>query len=255
MPKINVYLSDELATAVKEAGVPVSPVCQQALATAVSQANRARRTITLIRDPGFDPAAWPQVSTGLEDKMTARLVEALGLARAAAGAGPVGTVALARGILSHAENLGVRLLRTLDVDTDDLAVALERADPSDGEPAATAAAEAPGSDGAALTGFTRSAWLAVGTAAEAAVELGHNYIGCEHIVLGLLDGADGTAGPALRAAGADPASGRKVLTSMLSGYVHGRNTTMAAGSDIMRQILARLDTLESRVASLDGASE
>jgi ATP-dependent Clp protease ATP-binding subunit ClpC len=126
MPKINVYLSDELAAAVKEAGVPVSPVCQQALATAVSGMNRARRTITLIRDPGFDPAAWPQVSTGLEGKMTARLVEALGLARAAAGAGPVGTVALARGVLSHAENLGVRLLRTLDVDTDDLAVALER---------------------------------------------------------------------------------------------------------------------------------
>lgn len=254
MPKINVYLSDELAAAVKEAGVPVSPVCQQALATAVSQVNRARRGITLIRDPGFDPAAWPQLSTGLENRMTARLVEALALARAAAGAGPVGTVALARGILSHAENLGVRLLRTLDVDTDDLAVALERADPSDGEPAAATSAETPGPEGAALTGFTRSAWLAVGTASETAVELGHNYIGCEHIVLGLLDGADGTAGPELRAAGADPVAGRKTLTSMLSGYVHGRNTTMAAGSDVMRQVLARLDTLESRVAALPSSA-
>ena len=35
MPKINVYLPDDLAAAVKEAGVPVSSVCQQALVEAV----------------------------------------------------------------------------------------------------------------------------------------------------------------------------------------------------------------------------
>ena len=35
-PKINVYLPDELATEVKAAGIPVSAVCQQALADAVA---------------------------------------------------------------------------------------------------------------------------------------------------------------------------------------------------------------------------
>jgi hypothetical protein len=35
VPKINFYLPDDLAAAVKEAGVPVSSVCQQALAEAV----------------------------------------------------------------------------------------------------------------------------------------------------------------------------------------------------------------------------
>ena len=35
MPKINVYLPDELADAVREAGLPVSPICQRALEQAV----------------------------------------------------------------------------------------------------------------------------------------------------------------------------------------------------------------------------
>ena len=36
-PKINVYLPDDLAAEVKAAGIPVSAVCQQALADAVAQ--------------------------------------------------------------------------------------------------------------------------------------------------------------------------------------------------------------------------
>jgi ClpA/ClpB-like protein len=251
MPKINVYLPDELAAAVKEAGVPVSPVCQQALAATVSKVNRARRAITLIREPGFDPAAYPQLSAGLEGLMTARLTEALALARARAGGAPVGTVAVLGGILSQGGNLGARLLRALDVDTDDLAAALAQADPSDGEPA-LGTAEAPAG---ALTGLTRSVWLTLAAATDAAVELGHNYLGCEHLALVLPEGPQGTAGPLLRAAGADPAAGRKALAGLISGYSHGRNTTMAAGSDIMTQILSRLDTLERRVSAIGGVSE
>ncbi|HZD98902.1 MAG TPA: type II toxin-antitoxin system CcdA family antitoxin, partial [Micromonosporaceae bacterium] len=49
MPKINVYLPDELAEAVKEAGVPVSAICQRALEQAV-------RRITAIRQAALDGA-------------------------------------------------------------------------------------------------------------------------------------------------------------------------------------------------------
>ena len=35
MPKINVYLPDDLADAVKEAGIPVSAICQRSLEQAV----------------------------------------------------------------------------------------------------------------------------------------------------------------------------------------------------------------------------
>ena len=42
MPKINVYLPDDLADAVRDTGVPVSAICQRALEQAV-------RRITAIR--------------------------------------------------------------------------------------------------------------------------------------------------------------------------------------------------------------
>jgi ATP-dependent Clp protease ATP-binding subunit ClpC len=53
MPKINVYLPDDLATAVREAGIPVSPVCQKALAEAVRPVSRARKTVERLRDPNL----------------------------------------------------------------------------------------------------------------------------------------------------------------------------------------------------------
>ena len=40
MPKINVYLPDDLAEAVRSSGVPVSTICQRALEAAVREANR-----------------------------------------------------------------------------------------------------------------------------------------------------------------------------------------------------------------------
>ena len=42
MPKINVYLPDELAVAVKEAQVPVSAICQSALERAVRDVQSVR---------------------------------------------------------------------------------------------------------------------------------------------------------------------------------------------------------------------
>ncbi len=43
MPKINVYLPDELAAAVKEADLPVSAICQTALQKAVRDVTSAAR--------------------------------------------------------------------------------------------------------------------------------------------------------------------------------------------------------------------
>ena len=41
-PKINVYLPDDLAHEVKASGIPVSAICQQALADAVAQTQTGR---------------------------------------------------------------------------------------------------------------------------------------------------------------------------------------------------------------------
>ncbi|WP_241684516.1 type II toxin-antitoxin system CcdA family antitoxin [Actinomadura sp. J1-007] len=75
MPKINVYLPDELAQAVKESGVPVSAICQRALDQAV-------RRITAIRSAALADltredlaATFPNVTARARDAI-AHAVEA-----------------------------------------------------------------------------------------------------------------------------------------------------------------------------------
>jgi ATP-dependent Clp protease ATP-binding subunit ClpA len=250
MPKINVYLPDDLAAAVRAAGFPVSPVCQEALAAAVRKVNRARKAISAIRDPGFDPGQHPALGSSLQSRMTPRLDEVFRLARRADG-GTAGTGQLLLGVLEVGHNLGLRLLQALDIDLDELAGVLRQADLTEQAvtPGAPVTDPGPGPD------LTRPAWRAVATALEAAIELGHNYLGCEHLVLGLTAEADGTAGRVLRDLGADPAAARKALTSILAGYVHGREADTPAETEALSEIMRRLDTLEARVATLGPVTE
>jgi ATP-dependent Clp protease ATP-binding subunit ClpC len=247
MPKINVYLPDDLAAAVRAAGFPVSPVCQEALATAVRSVNRARKAIGTIREPGFDPSQHPRLVSGLQSRMTPRLREVFRLARQAAD--PVGTGQLLLGVLEEGHNLGLRLLQAMDIDTGELDAGLRQADLT--EPGTPDADEPDPGPGPALTG---PAWRAVATAVEAVIELGHNYLGCEHLVLGLTAETSSVAGRVLRDLGADPAAARKALTSILAGYVHGRQTDPPAGAEALGEVMRRLDALEARVAALGGVS-
>jgi len=244
MPKINVYLPDDLAAAVRAAGIPVSPVCQEALATAVRKVNRARKAISAIRDPGFDPGQHPVLGSSLHSRMTPRLGEVFRLARPPDG-GPAGTGQLLLGVLEEGHNLGLRLLQAVDIDPEELAAVLRQADLT--EPTLDTGARitdpGPGPD---LTG---PAWRAVATALETAIELGHNYLGCEHLALGLAAETDSVAGRVLRDLGADPAATRKALTSVLAGYVHGRQADTPVGTEVLGEILRRLDALEARVAT------
>jgi ATP-dependent Clp protease ATP-binding subunit ClpA len=250
MPKINVYLPDDLAAAVRAAGFPVSPVCQEALATAVRKVNRARKAISAIRDPGFDPGQHPALSGSLQSRMTPRLDEVFRLARPADG-GPAGTGQLLLAVLEEGRNLGLRLLQAVDIDLDELAGALRQADLT--EQAVTPDADGPVIDPGPGPDLTRPAWGAVAIALEAAIELGHNYLGCEHLVLGLTAETDSAAGRVLRDLGADPAAARKALTSILAGHVHGREADTPAGTEALGEIMRRLDALEARVASLGNA--
>src|SRR5580700_10736623 len=98
MPKINVYLPDDLAAAVRAAGIPVSPVCQRALADAV-------RAVSGIR---------AEIGERLSSRITARLDEILGLARQLGG-GQAGSADLLAALLDHGSNLGVLLLEAIDI--------------------------------------------------------------------------------------------------------------------------------------------
>jgi ATP-dependent Clp protease ATP-binding subunit ClpA len=266
MPKINVYLPDDLAAAVRAAGLPVSPICQQALAEALRMVEAARAGIEIIRDPAFDPGKHPRISGRVAARMTPRLHEAIRIARAAAGPdGLVETRHLLIGVIDEADNLGTRLLEALDVDLAALRAEATQAGPGEPGPqtedhqdararaiadavkALTPRAAEEGNGALVWDGLTMPARLAIAGALEASVDLGHNYIGCEHLLLGLAAQDDsGTAG-LLGRAGADPASLRRAITTAAAGFVQARQAapTVAARLD---DVVRRLEEIEGRLA-------
>ncbi|GAB2629749.1 hypothetical protein GCM10027168_71710 [Streptomyces capparidis] len=210
MPKINVYLPDDLADAVKEAGLPVSAICQRALEQAV-------RRVTAIRETALgdlesdDPTAR---LTHFTDR--ARAAMRLAVQRAGAeGAARVGTEHVLGGLLQEGGNLGFQVLLALEIDPDRVARELaERVpDPAEGEPARH---------------FSGPLANALELTVTEATGLGHNYVGCEHLLLGLVAEPDGTAGQVLRALGAELRLTRRAVAAALAGYRHLRATQSAA---------------------------
>jgi ATP-dependent Clp protease ATP-binding subunit ClpC len=181
VPKINVYLPDELAAAVKDANVPVSAICQAAL-------ERAVREVTALREAApaahLDHQAWA-AGTGIAfARHTNRARQAVALGRQAAvrlGHTYLGTEHLLLGVLEEGSNLAVRVLQALDVAPEDVEVEL-RGYLKPGEPQA--------SD----TPLTPTLRTALELATQEGAKLGHNYIGCEHLLLGLIAESEGLAG-------------------------------------------------------------
>ncbi|HEV8681841.1 MAG TPA: ATP-dependent Clp protease ATP-binding subunit [Actinomycetota bacterium] len=87
-----------------------------------------------------------------------------------------------------------------------------------------------------------------------ALQLGHNYIGTEHILLGLIREGEGVAAQVLQKLGADLNRVRQQVIQLLSGYTGGRETTAAEqspqGSMVLDQFGRNLTQL-AREAKLD----
>ena len=64
-----------------------------------------------------------------------------------------------------------------------------------------------------------------------ALQLGHNYIGTEHILLGLLREGEGVAAQVLVKLGADLNRVRQTVIQLLSGYQAGKETVSVGGSE------------------------
>jgi ATP-dependent Clp protease ATP-binding subunit ClpC len=149
MGKVNVYLPDDLERAVRDAGIPLSSVCQLALRTAVD------RVIALggAADPA---AAMGPVSVHLAEVLAAVPADPT---RADGRAGPV---ELLGAILLHGENRGARVVRELGV-------------------------ELPGRRRVRRsTGLTDEARRVLADAVRVALEQRQDRVGTEHVVLALL---------------------------------------------------------------------
>lgn len=268
MPKINVYLPDDLAEAVRETGVPVSTLCQRALEQAVRRIGAVR---TALADAGRADGGGDTLQF---DRLTPRAASALARARAEARAADAPDTAvldtghLLLGVLAEPANLALQVLEVLEVDRTALRhrLADEAPDP------APAAAEPEAA-------FTPAAAAALEAAVTESLALGHNYLGCEHLLMGLAAGADGRAGRALRALGVDQRTIRRTVAAALAGYTHllrtkpdaaAAATAAASGlptpadpraliAQAVQQALApfttRLDTLEHRLDAISPAPE
>jgi ATP-dependent Clp protease ATP-binding subunit ClpC len=230
MPKINVYLPDELADAVRETGVPISAICQRALEQAVRRMTAIRQGVLTALDPAELAARLPN--------FTARAITALslGIDRAkAAGAASVTTGDLLHGMLAEGANLGLQILTALEVPPPTLTA------PADPEPALPGA-------GTELR-FSAPAAVALELAVSEALGLGHNYIGCEHLLIGLAAEPDGTAGVLLRARGVDGKATRRAVAAALAGYAHLRANTVTPG--LLTAVRAELAPLIQRIERLE----
>jgi ATP-dependent Clp protease ATP-binding subunit ClpC len=240
MPKVNVYLPDDLAAAVKDLGLPVSPICQHALETAVRRVSGLMETAKLDLT-GDDPTARLKNFT---DKSRAAVSFAIQRARDS-GVAMITTEHLLAGILDEGANLALQVLRSLEIEPDDLREELSA------RPALTADGEGAGRQ------LDTSAAAALKAALHEAITFGHNYIGCEHLLLGLINEPDGGAGEILRSRGAEPRLTRRAVATVLSGYVYAKSQlgggTDQSGAAALRDALAkigeRLDRLEARVGS------
>lgn len=213
MPKINVYLPDDLAETVKELNLPISAICQRALEVSVKR-------ITSVR--GLTVA-------DLDGERGSQLTERMRTVLRLASASPVVTTAeLAQALVDEGANLALDVLRAIDIDPRTLSFPSE---PGDG------------------TGFAPDAVNALELAVVEAMALGHNYVGCEHLLLGLVAEPDGKGGEVLRELGADLKGTRRAVQTALAGIVHLKKQQQATpdAAKVLQMIMSRLDRLEKQV--------
>ena len=237
MPKINVYLPDDLADAVRDTGVPISTICQRALELAVSRVTAIRQTTAMDLLPAeADPIGRMQLFTA----RCKRIVEqSIDHAHEATGAN-VGTGDLLGAIIAEGANLAVQILSTLGIQPSSLAI------PTGTEPG--------GGDGLR---FSNPASIALELAVAESTALGHNYVGTEHILIALATEPDGIAGRALREAGADAKTVRRTVVAALTGYKYLQaqsapakqmGALMVAVRQELQPLVERIERLETRLA-------
>ena len=237
MPKINVYLPDDLAAAVKEANVPVSAVCQAALS---GQSERSPRSGKPSR------RGEPTRRSGHQRESHSRGTRTAPPGR---GARAPGRGRLRPHVRRHRAPPDRHPRRRRQPGDPRARVARGGARRrSLGAACLRQGGQPAGDPSESSTPLTPNTRTALELTANESVKLGHNYIGCEHLLLGLIAGVRGS-----RRFGAPPARGRAAVTrravaTALTGYVHAQQR--ARGRDEpTRGDLERLEAIESRLAS------
>ncbi len=255
MPKINVYLPDGLAERVRDARIPVSRICQEALVQALDGLGVTGGVLPTALIPeaaDLDPPANSHVAQILE----------LAVGRAAAhGHAEVGSAELLHALLDEEESIAVRFLELFGFPREQIRTALDAVGAA-GEVGAAGAGDARavavGGGGDAGVASDDGERPRLGAAALAALEVGTAEAAAHgaplttvsHLLLGLLLD-DGPAGAALRDAGVTDVVTPSLLAAFYHGVSLGRITLDRGGDDpwlrsTLTEISERLGRLEAR---------
>ena len=129
----------------------------------------------------------------------------------------IGTEHILLGLIHEGEGVAAKALESLNVS---LGAAREQVQ------------EAIGQGSQAPTGhipFTPRAKKVLELSLREALQLGHNYIGTDHILLGLIREGEGTAAQVLESLGADPQAVRQEVIQLISGYHSSKEPAGAGG--------------------------
>src|SRR6266545_1927515 len=122
----------------------------------------------------------------------------------------IGTEHILLGLIHEGEGVAAKALESLNISLEAVRQQVE---------------EIIGQGQAAPTGhipFTPRAKKVLELSLREALQLGHNYIGTEHILLGLIREGEGVAAQVLQKLGADPNRVRQTVSQLLSGYTGGK---------------------------------
>ncbi len=129
----------------------------------------------------------------------------------------IGTEHILLGLIHEGEGVAAKALESLDISLEAVRQQVE---------------EIIGQGQAAPTGhipFTPRAKKVLELSLREALQLGHNYIGTEHILLGLIREGEGVAAQVLQKLGADLNRVRQTVIQLLSGYTGGKGETQPGG--------------------------
>ena len=154
----------------------------------------------------------------------------------------VGTEHLLLGLVSEGEGVATKALQSLDISLETVRTQVE---------------EIIGQGQWAPTGhipFTPRAKKALELSLREATQLGHNYIGTEHLLLGLVREGEGVAAQVLVKLGADLSRVRQQVIQLLSGYAGGREA--GARTRLVRMTVPEeLRQAEEQLAQVRGEKE
>ncbi|MGO9343608.1 MAG: Clp protease N-terminal domain-containing protein, partial [Acidimicrobiales bacterium] len=211
---------------------------------AVERVGRARRGIAALRDHTTPTDTLRQIGEGTRRLMTPRLVSALGVAASDVDGRLLPTVSsldLLRGLLDDGENLAVRLLLSQGADVDALAEASKAIETDEPGPAL------PESSGSLLARLTIPGRLACAAALEEVVELGHNYVGCEHLLVGLV-ASEGRARDLLAEHGIQTAALRQAIGAAAASAAIERSRSADRNIGTLADLTRRLEAIERQLA-------